>query len=80
MTEPTKKLSLIVALLAVLSFTACAQNGPKAIDLGLSVKWAAEDTSSRYKMVFYLPDGWDDSYPLRSRTTKRRDDCCAGCI
>lgn len=28
------------------------------------VLYAGEDTSSRYKMVFYLPDGWDDSYPL----------------
>ncbi len=28
------------------------------------VIYAGEDTSSRYKMIFYLPDGWDDSYPL----------------
>ena len=28
------------------------------------VLYAGEDTSSRYKMVFYLPDGWDNSYPL----------------
>ncbi len=28
------------------------------------VLYAGSDTSSRYKMVFYLPDGWDDSYPL----------------
>ncbi|MBQ7273075.1 MAG: hypothetical protein IJR12_05655, partial [Bacteroidales bacterium] len=23
-----------------------------------------EDTSSRYKMVFYMPEGWDNSYPI----------------
>lgn len=28
------------------------------------VLYAGEDTSSRYKMVFYLPDGWDNTYPL----------------
>lgn len=28
------------------------------------VLYAGTDPSSRYKMVFYLPDGWDDSYPI----------------
>lgn len=28
------------------------------------VLYAGEDTSSRHKMIFYLPDGWDNSYPL----------------
>ena len=28
------------------------------------VLYAGEDTSSRYKMTFYLPDGWDNGYPL----------------
>lgn len=28
------------------------------------VLYAGTDTSSRYKMMFYLPDGWDNSYPL----------------
>jgi hypothetical protein len=28
------------------------------------VLYAGEDTSSRYKMVFYMPEGWDDSYPI----------------
>ncbi len=28
------------------------------------VLYAGSDTSSRYKMMFYLPDGWDDSYPI----------------
>ena len=28
------------------------------------VLYAGTDTSSRYKMVFYMPDGWDDTYPL----------------
>jgi hypothetical protein len=28
------------------------------------VLYAGSDTSSRYKMIFYLPDGWDNSYPI----------------
>ena len=28
------------------------------------VLYAGTGPSSRYKLVFYLPDGWDDSYPL----------------
>ena len=28
------------------------------------VVYAGEDTSSRYKMVFYMPEGWDNSYPI----------------
>jgi len=28
------------------------------------VLYAGEDSSSRYKMVFYMPDGFDDSYPI----------------
>lgn len=28
------------------------------------VLYAGDDSTSRYKMVFYMPDGWDDSYPL----------------
>ena len=28
------------------------------------VLYAGTDTSSRYKMMFYLPDGWDDTYPI----------------
>ena len=28
------------------------------------VLYAGSDTSSRYKMMFYLPDGWDNSYPI----------------
>lgn len=28
------------------------------------VLYAGKDTSSRHKMIFYLPDSWDDSYPL----------------
>ena len=26
--------------------------------------YAGSDTSSRYKLIFYMPDGWDDSYPI----------------
>ena len=28
------------------------------------VLYAGSDTSSRFKMIFYLPDGWDNSYPI----------------
>lgn len=28
------------------------------------VVYAGRDTSSRYKMIFYLPDGWDQTYPI----------------
>ncbi|MBQ7609883.1 MAG: hypothetical protein IJU74_02170 [Bacteroidales bacterium] len=28
------------------------------------VLYAGSDTSSRYKMVFYMPEGWDNSYPF----------------
>ena len=28
------------------------------------VLYAGEDRSSRYKMVFYMPDGWDETYPI----------------
>lgn len=28
------------------------------------VVYAGTDTSSRYKMMFYLPDGWDNTYPI----------------
>ena len=28
------------------------------------VLYAGSDTSSRYKMTFYMPDGWDDTYPI----------------
>lgn len=26
--------------------------------------YAGSDTSSRYKLIFYMPDGWDDTYPI----------------
>ena len=28
------------------------------------VLYAGSDTSSRYKMTFYIPDGWNDQYPI----------------
>ena len=69
MTEPMKKLSLIVALLAVFSFSACAQNGPKATDLGLSVKWAAEDIGPETD----IPDGW--RLPTLAEIKELREGC-----
>ena len=28
------------------------------------VLYAGEDSTSRFKMVFYMPDGWDETYPI----------------
>ena len=28
------------------------------------VLYAGSDSSSRHKMIFYLPDGWDNKYPI----------------
>lgn len=48
-----KKISIILSvLLAAVSFPACA--GPKAVDLGLGVKWAEEDIAPQTD----IPEGW----------------------
>ncbi len=47
--------------LSLLAFEDGSQKGYTVIS---DVLYAGSDTSSRYKMVFYLPDGWDDTYPI----------------
>ena len=48
-----KKISIILSvLLATVSFPSCA--GPKAVDLGLGVKWAEEDIAPETD----IPEGW----------------------
>ncbi|MBQ9548158.1 MAG: hypothetical protein IJV01_03245 [Bacteroidales bacterium] len=42
------------------------------------VLYAGEDSTSRYKMVFYMPDGWDDSYPVFLDRYVPRPDMLAG--
>ena len=50
-----KKIILILSvLLAAISIPACAQQGPQAVDLGLSVKWAVEDIGPEVP----VPEGW----------------------
>ena len=68
-----KIVTLIAALiLAVLSYSACAQEAPKAIDLGLSVQWAAEDTLPEAD----IPDGW--RLPTLAEIRELRENCTQG--
>lgn len=45
----------------LIAFEGGSQKGYTVIS---DVLYAGTDTSSRYKMIFYLPDGWDDGYPI----------------
>ncbi len=63
-----KKL-LATLLVSSLAFTACAQNGPKAVDLGLSVKWATEDIGPEAA----IPEGW--RLPTLSEIKELREAC-----
>ena len=63
-----KKIYLIISvLLAAFSFPACA--GPKAVDLGLSVKWAEEDISPKME----IPEGW--RMPTLAEIKELRETC-----
>ena len=66
-----KKISTFIAtlFLAALSYSACAQEAPKAVDLGLSVKWAVEDTSPETD----IPEGW--RLPTLSEIRELRENC-----
>lgn len=61
-------LSLSILLSAV-SFPACAQQGPKAVDMGLSVKWAQEDIAPEAD----IPDGW--RMPTLAEIKDLRENC-----
>lgn len=69
-----KKITAFIAtlFLAALSFSACAQDAPKAVDLGLSVKWAAEDTLPEAD----IPSGW--RLPTLAEIQELRENCTQG--
>ena len=66
-----KKITTFIAtlLLAVLPFSACAQDAPKTVDLGLSVKWAAEDILPETD----IPEGW--RLPTLAEIRELRENC-----
>ncbi|MBQ7609884.1 MAG: hypothetical protein IJU74_02175 [Bacteroidales bacterium] len=65
-----KKIILILSvLLAAISIPACAQQGPKAVDLGLSVKWAVEDIGPEVP----VPEGW--RMPTLAEIKELRETC-----
>lgn len=69
----TKTTTFIVTLiLTAFSFTAHAQHVPKAVDLGLSVMWALEDTSPET----IIPDGW--RLPTLAEIRELRENCIQG--
>lgn len=69
-----KKLTLLLAslFLTAISFTACAQEKPGAVDLGLSVKWADEDTPPEVD----IPEGW--RLPTLAEIRELRENCTQG--
>ena len=64
-----KKIVLIATALLLGSVSACAQQEPKAVDLGLSVKWAAEDIGPEVD----IPEGW--RMPTLAEIKELREGC-----
>ena len=66
-----KKISIILSavVLAAFSLAACAQETPKAVDLGLSVKWASEDIGPEAD----IPEGW--RLPTLAEIRELREKC-----
>ena len=64
-----KKLSLILSMLLLGTVSACAQEVPKAVDLGLSVKWAVEDIGPEVP----VPEGW--RMPTLAEIKELREGC-----
>lgn len=64
-----KKLSFILSMLLLSVICACAQEAPGAVDLGLSVKWAAEDIGPEAD----IPDGW--RLPTLAEIKELREGC-----
>jgi len=68
-----KKIFIIAASL-LFAFAACAQEGPKAVDLGLSVKWADEDIAPEVE----IPEGW--RIPSLAEIKELREGCTQSTI
>ncbi len=64
-----RKIAFILASLLLGPFSACAQEGPKAVDLGLSVQWAAEDLGPEAD----IPKGW--RLPTLSEIQELQEGC-----
>ncbi len=64
-----KKISLILMSLLLGTFVSCAQEGLRAVDLGLSVQWAAEDIGPGSP----IPDGW--RMPSLAEIRELREGC-----
>ena len=69
-----KQSLLTLATLLLGGLSACAQEEPKAVDLGLSVKWAVEDIGPDVE----IPEGWRlptlaEIKELREACTQTRD-------
>ena len=67
-----KKITTFIVTLLLAAFTASAQEAPKAVDLGLSVNWAVEDTSPETD----IPDGW--RLPTLAEIRELREKCTQG--
>ena len=63
------RIPVISLFLVAFSFAACAQNAPEAVDLGLSVKWAVEDTAPDTE----IPKGW--RLPTLAEIKELRENC-----
>lgn len=63
------KKMVLTLLVAAFSFAAAAQEAPKAIDLGLSVKWADKDIAPEVE----IPEGW--RVPTLAEIKELRETC-----
>jgi len=72
----SKKISFILLtwFLAAISLAACAQNGLQVVNLGLSVKWAAEDIGPEAG----IPEGW--RLPTLAEIKELRENCTQSVI
>ena len=64
-----KRLLITFAMLLLGGFSSCAQEAPKAIDLGVSVKWAAKDIGPEAD----IPEGW--RLPTLAEIRELREAC-----
>ena len=69
-----KKIAFLALLLTAFSFSSGAQSTLKAVDLGLSVQWAGEDTAPGTD----IPDGW--RLPTLAEIRELREGCTQSAI